>query len=126
MHILSCHFFKVLPSLAIFRLHTWRANFEVLTSINLSASPHTKLGRFAKAQIVIPVTFVFDYRYICHLLNEAFHFAEAALPVEIESVMNIVRSEITTVVDDQSSTRQEVNEMTVRLAEEQDGRENTE
>jgi hypothetical protein len=46
--------------------------------------------------------------------------------VEIESVMNIVRSEITTVVDDQSFTRQEMNEVTVRLAEEQDGRENTE
>ncbi len=69
---------------------------------------------------------MFIYRYICHILNEAFHFAEAALPVEIESVMNIVRSEITTVVDDQSSTKQEVNEVTVRLAEEQDGRENTE
>jgi hypothetical protein len=40
--------------------------------------------------------------------------------------MNIVRSEITTVVEDQSCTRQEVNEVTVRLAEEQDGRENTE
>jgi hypothetical protein len=59
-------------------------------------------------------------------LNEAFHFAEAALPGEVESVMNIVRSEITSVVDDQGSLKQDVNEVTVRLAEEQDGRENTE
>jgi hypothetical protein len=66
------------------------------------------------------------YRYICHLLNEAFHFAEAALPVEVESVLNIVRSEVTAVVDDQHHVRHDVNEVTVRLAEEQDGRENTE
>jgi hypothetical protein len=65
-------------------------------------------------------------RYICHLLNEAFHFAEAALPVEVESVLNIVRSEVTAVVDDQLHVQQDINEVTVRLAEEQDGRENTE
>jgi hypothetical protein len=40
--------------------------------------------------------------------------------------MNIVRSEITSVVDNQGSLKQDVNEVTVRLAEEQDGRENTE
>ncbi len=65
-------------------------------------------------------------RYICHLLNEAFHFAEAALPVEVESVLNIVRSEVTAVVSDQLHVQQDINEVTVRLAEEQDGRENTE
>jgi hypothetical protein len=65
-------------------------------------------------------------RYICHILNEAFHFAEAALPVEIESALNIVRSEVTSIVDEQTSTKQDMNELSVRLAEEQDGRENTE
>jgi hypothetical protein len=65
-------------------------------------------------------------RYICHLLNEAFHFAEAALPVEVESVLNIVRSEVTAIVDDQHHVRHDVNEVTVRLAEEQDGCGNTE
>jgi hypothetical protein len=59
-------------------------------------------------------------------LNEAFHFAEATLPVEIESVMNIVRSEVTSIVDDHSGTKKDVNKLSVRLAEEQDGRENTE
>ncbi len=69
---------------------------------------------------------VFYLRYICHILNEAFHFAEAALPGEVESALNIVRSEVTSVVDDQGSLKQDVNEVSVRLAEEQDGRENTE
>ena len=69
---------------------------------------------------------IYFARYICHLLNEAFHFAEAALPGEVESVLNIVRSEVTAVVSDQLHVQQDINEVTVRLAEEQDGRENTE
>jgi hypothetical protein len=46
--------------------------------------------------------------------------------MEVESVLNIVRSEVTAVVSDQQQTSLDVNEVTVRLAEEQDGRENTE
>jgi hypothetical protein len=69
---------------------------------------------------------IYFTRYICHLLSEAFHFAEAALPGEVKSVLNIVRSEVTAVVSDQLHVQQDINEVTVRLAEEQDGRENTE
>jgi hypothetical protein len=76
--------------------------------------------------VVVIVIQPLFHRYICHLLNEAFHFAEAALPVEVESVLNIVRSEVTAVVNDQHFVRHDMNEVTVRLAEEQDGRENTE
>jgi hypothetical protein len=46
--------------------------------------------------------------------------------MEVESVLNIVRSEVTAVVSDQQQANLDVNEVTVRLAEEQDGRENTE
>jgi hypothetical protein len=46
--------------------------------------------------------------------------------MEVESVLNIVRSEVTAVVSDQQQAALDVNEVTVRLAEEQDGRENTE
>jgi hypothetical protein len=46
--------------------------------------------------------------------------------MEVESVLNIVRSEVTAVVGDQQQASLDVNEVTVRLAEEQDGRENTE
>jgi hypothetical protein len=46
--------------------------------------------------------------------------------MEVESVLNIVRSEVTAVVSDQQQASLDVNEVTVRLAEEQDGRENTE
>ncbi len=61
-----------------------------------------------------------------HILSQATKFAETPHPSSSESALNGIRSCVVGVVASQDDTKADVVELNVRLAEEKDGRENTE
>lgn len=65
-------------------------------------------------------------RFVTHILSQATKFAESPNPSYNESALNGVRSCVVGVVAAQDDTKADVIELNVRLAEEKDGRENTE
>jgi hypothetical protein len=65
-------------------------------------------------------------RFIGHIVEHICRFAEARNPVQSESDYNLQASQITGVVSELRTVSEESIETTVRLLEEQDGRENVE
>ncbi len=65
-------------------------------------------------------------RFVAHILRQATKFAESSHPSCTESAFNSVKSCVVGVVSAQEDTKADVVELNVRLAEEKDGRENTE
>ncbi len=74
----------------------------------------------------LPRHFVYFCRFIAHILQEATKFAESSHAPNTESALNTVRSCVASTVAAQDDTKADVIELSVRLAEEKDGRENTE
>jgi hypothetical protein len=75
---------------------------------------------------VIGIRCLFICRFISHILTQATKFAESPNATSCESALNGVRSCVAGVVSAQDNTKADVIELSVRLAEEKDGRENTE
>ena len=67
-----------------------------------------------------------NFRFISHILTQATKFAESPNATSCESALNGVRSCVAGVVSAQDNAKADVIELNVRLAEEKDGRENTE
>jgi hypothetical protein len=65
-------------------------------------------------------------RFIDHLVEHICCFAEARRPAQAESDFNIQTSQITGVVTELKTVSEDAIENSVRLLEEQDGRENVE
>ncbi len=65
-------------------------------------------------------------RYVHHILQSATKFTESPLPPQTESALNCIKSCVASTVSAQDDTKADVIELNVRLAEEKDGRENTE
>jgi hypothetical protein len=65
-------------------------------------------------------------RFIHHIVEHVCRFAEARQPVQSESDFNLHASQITGVVSELRSVNEDSIETSVRLLEEQDGRENVE
>ncbi len=65
-------------------------------------------------------------RFVTHILSQATKFAESPNTSSCESNLNSVRSCVVGVVAAQDETKADVIELNVKLAEEKDGRENTE
>jgi hypothetical protein len=65
-------------------------------------------------------------RFVTHILSQATTFAESPHSSNTESALNGVRSCVVGVVAAQDDTKADVIELSVKLAEEKDGRENTE
>jgi hypothetical protein len=69
---------------------------------------------------------LFFSRFVAHILSQATKFAESPHPSSSESAINGIRSCVMGVVATQENTRADVVKLSVKLAEEKDGRENTE
>ncbi len=65
-------------------------------------------------------------RFVAHILSQATKFAESPHSSTTESALNGVRSCVVGVVATQDETKADIIELNVKLAEEKDGRENTE
>jgi hypothetical protein len=65
-------------------------------------------------------------RFVAHILSQAAKFAESHHSSSCESALNNIRSCVVSVVATQDDTKADVIELSVRLAEEKDGRENME
>ncbi len=65
-------------------------------------------------------------RFIDHIVEHICRFAEARQPEQSESDFNIQTSQVTGVVAELKAVSEDAIETTVRLLEEQDGRENVE
>jgi hypothetical protein len=65
-------------------------------------------------------------RFVAHLLSQTTRFLESNLPLETESAMNNIRATVVSTVEAQDEVKADVAELSVRLYEEEDGRENTE
>jgi hypothetical protein len=65
-------------------------------------------------------------RFIGHLVEHICRFAEARQPSQSESNFNILTSQNTGVVSELRTVSEDAIENSVRLLEEQDGRENVE
>ncbi len=65
-------------------------------------------------------------RFIGHLVEHICRFAEARQPDQSESDFNLQTSQITGVVSELRTVNEDAIEVSVRLHEEQDGRENVE
>jgi len=63
---------------------------------------------------------------VSHILNQATRFAESPHSSVAESAFNGVRSCVVGVVAAQDESKADIVELSVKLAEEKDGRENTE
>jgi hypothetical protein len=66
------------------------------------------------------------FRFVSHILNQATKFAESPHPSNSESALNSIWSCVIGVIATQDDTKADIIELNVRLAEEKDGRENTE
>jgi hypothetical protein len=85
---------------------------------------------FAPALPVVPPLWDISYvpfcRFIDHIVEHICRFAEARQPEHSESDFNIQTSQITGVVSELRTVSEDAIENSVRLLEEQDGRENVE
>ncbi len=78
-------------------------------------------------QYVVPShQYISVFRFVAHILSQATTFAESPHSSITESALNGVRSCVVGVVAAQDDTKADVIELSVKLAEEKDGRENTE